>query len=144
MSGRDFSLDSYRLHHVLSEDSHDSSSERLERLERARVAALQLINEGYLRRKKYYDRQAKHVEFVEGDFVMLKIIRPPNIRFGLYPWYVGPYRIMKVIGGTVLVVVHMEHTVQGVRHVHSDRARSRNGDCAPILGRQSFYHLLQA
>ena len=132
MYGRDPSLGSYGLEGVIGAPTHLENAKRLEILAVARRIALKHINEEAQKRKVSYDKGAKPQEFVVGDIVMLKSIRPPNIPAGkLYPWYVGPYRVVRVVGDAVLGVVPVGHPVKTVRHIHSNRARLSDGDCAP-------------
>jgi hypothetical protein len=139
MFGRDPSLGSHGLEGILNEDSYHSNKERLENLTKARAIVLTHINQEAIKRKDYYDLRAKPVSFKEGDIVMLKSIRPAKIQAGkLFPWYVGPYRVVRVIGEKVLGVVPVGYPVATVRHIHSDRARLSTGDCTPSAAK----HLL--
>jgi hypothetical protein len=132
MFGRDPSLGSYGLEGVLNDDSYHTNEVRMENLKRAREIALVHINQEAVKRKEYYDSKAKPTTFVEGDIVMLKSIRPPKIQAGkLFPWYVGPFRVVRVIDDKILGVVPVGYPVATVRHIHSDRARLSNGDCTP-------------
>jgi hypothetical protein len=101
-------------------------------LTKARALTLKHIDTEAGKRKEAYDAQAKPVDYQEGDIVWLKSIRPPNIHAGkLYPWFVGPYRVVRVIGGNVLGVTPLGHNVGTIRYIHGDRARLSKGDCAP-------------
>ena len=132
MYGRDPSLGVYGLEETLGEPIWYSNQQRLEQLHIARDVALRHINQEAGKRKEYYDKTAKPVEFLPGDVVMLKSILPPNTPAGkLYPWYVGPYRVVRVVGDAVLGVVPIGYTVKNVRYIHSNRARLSMGDCTP-------------
>jgi hypothetical protein len=138
MFGRDPSLGAVGLsapHHNLQGDS----VYRMKLLAQARKLALESIQSEARKRKEWYDAQSRPFQFQEGDIVMLKSIRPPHIQAAkLYPWYVGPYRVVRVVGGNVLGVVPMGHNVTAVRHIHADRARLSTGDCTPNADKEEL------
>jgi hypothetical protein len=103
MFGRDPSLGPGGLDTSLRGVSQESNATRLELLSQARALALQCIQSEARKRKEWYDTQAKPFQFQEGDVVRIKAIRPPHLQAAkLYHWYVGPYIVVKVIGGNVL------------------------------------------
>lgn len=119
--GRDPSLGTNGLEKIsVSEEELIPAQQNLV-LEKARSVALKYLCEENLKRKEVYDKNAKPEELQPGDIVMLN--RPLNIGTSkLYPWYVGPFRVIRVIGNAVLSVAPVGYPLAKEKQIHSDRS----------------------
>ena len=90
---------------------------------KGRDIALQALNEEQSKQKDFYDvNRARPQNLKRGDFVLLRLPRPPNYTSAkLAPKFVGPYKIVDIFGP----VVHLQ-AVFGrgnvlTRRIHRDR-----------------------
>lgn len=130
--GRDPSLGTKGLEQINGVDQTTSLSRRHKMMELARTVALQHIKSENQKRKAYYDKNSRPETFGIDDIVMLKSIRPPGLSASkLYPWYVGPYRVIRIVGDRILSVIPVGYPSAKAKQIHSDRARLSCGDCTP-------------
>jgi hypothetical protein len=130
--GRDPALGIKGLDGIINDPSHMDLNKRIRILIKARSVALQHIKEENLKRKLDYDKNAKPYPFEEGNIVMLKSIRPPGVGAPkLYPWFVGPYRIDRIMNDRVLSVTPVGYPNAKPKIIHADRARLSEGECIP-------------
>jgi len=122
---------------VEMEDLTSTNEERIELLNQAREAIHSALLEDQQRNKEYYDQRGIPQRFALEKLVMLMAIIPHDASpRKLFPRYVGPYRIKRIIRGT-LGVVPLGRPDDPIRYIHMDRAKSfymspENGPVPPM------------
>jgi transposase InsO family protein len=122
MFGRDASLGFYTLlqHNTALTENF---VERIEKLLFARRIVANSLENARENAQENYNRRTNPKEFKEQDVVYLEVLVTPSRTVKkLYPRYVGPYRIKKISGPTI-GVVPLEHPLDTIRFIHSDRAK---------------------
>lgn len=130
--GRDTLFDHLNLNRVIRSELIDSNATRLKLLGEARDIVLQTMKREARKRKIAYDRKTASVDFEVGDIVMLESKAPPKTPAPkLYPLYVGPYRIVRMLSNTVIGVEPLGHRVNGYRTIHTNKVRLCGELCVP-------------
>ena len=117
-------------HHM--EPEYEDNRERVRRWKTARAAAYQGLCDGQTRSKAYYDTVMARPqgEIEVGDCVLrVTTTMPVGAIRKLYPRFVGPYRVVKVVGSVLWISpLHAPPRVKLVLRIHKDRVRTCQDD----------------
>ena len=88
------------------------------------IVAERLISEQE-RSKDYYDQHLLPQEFFVGGCVLLRVNQVPRKQvYKIYPKFVGPYRVMQILGSTLFVAnLQNPNPRQKMKQIHKDHAK---------------------